>query len=246
MKSFIQRLRSFCFDTALYSFGAIYLFILLPFLFMSPLGFGPKILQGLMRSFLFFARILVGLSYQVKGVEHLRDTLKQGPCLVACKHQSAWETIALATFFESFTFVLKKELGNVPLFGLYLKKTQMIFIDRQAGRQSIKDLLTQARHAIQNKRSVLIFPEGTRTLPDEPSTYQSGIGLLYRDLNVPVLPVALNSGLFWRRRSWIKKPGKIIIEFLPPIAPGLSRENFMRRLQQDIESACEKLLEVRL
>ncbi|WP_165380340.1 lysophospholipid acyltransferase family protein [Candidatus Finniella inopinata] len=195
-----------------------------------------------MELLLFLVKNIVGLTHQVKGAEHLQAALKLGPCLVACKHQSAWETIALGTFFDSFTIVLKSELRKVPLFGLYLKKSNMIFIDRQAGRQSIKTLLTQARQAVQQNQSILIFPEGTRTSPGVPGTYQPGVGLLYSDLNIPVLPVALNSGLLWGRRSWIKRSGQVTIEFLPPILPGLKREEFMARLKNDIESACEKLI----
>ncbi len=244
IKAFIQQLRSVCFDIALYGFSIIYLLFCLPFLLINPRRFGIKILKGQMHLLSFLIRHVVGLTHQVKGMEHLQNALKLGPCLVACKHQSAWETIVLGIFFDSFTIVLKKELGKLPLFGFYLKKSNMIFIDRQSGRQSIKSMLIQSRQAIQQNQSILIFPEGTRTQPGGASTYQPGVGLLYGDLNIPVLPVALNSGLFWGRRSWVKKPGKVTIEFLPLIEPGLNRQDFMNRLEHDIESACEKLIHV--
>jgi 1-acyl-sn-glycerol-3-phosphate acyltransferase len=195
-----------------------------------------------MHILLWVVKVIVGLKYKVEGLEHLHKALNHGPCLVACKHQSAWETIALPTFFDYFTIVLKRELTHIPLFGFYMKWLQMIVVNRGSRSQSIKSLLTQGRQAIALNRSILIFPEGTRTQPGEKITYQPGVALLYNDLNIPVIPVALNSGFFWGRRALIKTPGCITIRFLPPITPGLGREEFMKRLEHDIETACQELL----
>jgi 1-acyl-sn-glycerol-3-phosphate acyltransferase len=238
---FIQRFRSIVFDILLYVAIGIYLSLCLPIILFVPLVAGLKILHGLMHLLLFILRVVVGLRYKAEGLENLHHAIQQGPCLVACKHQSTWETIALPLFLDSFTIVLKSELGRIPLFGFYLKRLKMIFVDRDSRSQTIKSLLAQGRQAIDDNRSIFIFPEGTRTLPGTKPSYQPGIALLYRDLNRPVVPVALNSGVFWGRRSFLKKPGCVTIKFLPPVEPGLNREEFMTRLENDIETACQDL-----
>lgn len=238
---FIQGFRSLIFDFCLYVGSGLYLLFCLPVLICTPLKVGLKILHGLMYFLLFSLRFAVGLRYKVEGIENLRQALKEGPCIVACKHQSAWETIALPIFLYPFTIVLKHELKKIPLFGFYLGWLRMIFVDRQSRSQTIKSLLVQSRQAIEDNRSILIFPEGTRTKIGSKTDYQIGVALLYRDLNRPVVPVALNSGLFWKRRSILKKSGCITIRFLPPIMPGLSREEFMIKLEKDIESSCQEL-----
>ena len=138
-------------------------------------------------------------------------------------------------------YVLKRELIRVPLFGSYLKQCGMIPVDREGGGAALKQLLRAARTAVAQGRSILIYPEGTRTPPGERRPYHPGVAALYGDLGVPVVPVALNSGLFWGRRAFHKKPGTITIEFLPPIAPGLPRREFMRELQERMEGASQRL-----
>ena len=174
---------------------------------------------------------------------YLHTTAKNGPCILACKHQSVWETLVVSSFLKDFTIVLKKELKNIPLYGLFLKNLDMIFIDRQARSQAVKNLIIQGRQAFKAKKSIIIFPEGTRSIPGTVTTYHPGIALLYQDLKIPVVPIALNSGLFWGRRSMVKKSGLITLQFLPPIQPGLDRNEFMNRLQDNLETACQKLNE---
>jgi 1-acyl-sn-glycerol-3-phosphate acyltransferase len=189
------------------------------------------------RGALLLLRATVGLGHQVRGAEH-RVT---GPAIYAAKHQSAWDTLVFPLLLDKPAYVLKRELIGVPLFGSYLKRCGMIPVDREGGGSALKQLLRAARTAVAQGRSILIYPEGTRMPPGERRAYHPGVAALYGDLGVPVVPVALNSGLFWGRRAFHKKPGTITIEFLPPIAPGLPRREFMRELQERMEGASQRL-----
>jgi 1-acyl-sn-glycerol-3-phosphate acyltransferase len=189
------------------------------------------------RGALLLLRATVGLGHQVRGAEH-RVT---GPAIYAAKHQSAWDTLVFPLLLDKPAYVLKRELIRVPLFGSYLKRCGMIPVDREGGGSALKQLLRAARTAVAQGRSILIYPEGTRMPPGERRPYHPGVAALYGDLGVPVVPVALNSGLFWGRRAFHKKPGTITIEFLPPIAPGLPRREFMRELQERMEGASQRL-----
>jgi len=189
------------------------------------------------RGALLLLRATVGLKHRVRGVEHRIA----GPAIYAAKHQSAWDTLVFPLLLDKPAYVLKQELIRVPLFGSYLKQCGMIPVDREGGASALKQLRKAARAAVAQGRSILIYPEGTRTPPGERRPYHPGVAALYGDLGVPVIPVALNSGLFWGRRSFHKKPGTITIEFLPPIAPGLPRREFMQELQNRLERASERL-----
>ncbi len=237
----ITTLRSLLFDFIFYTFTFVYLLLLSPLMLFLPRSFTLKLFRTWTRLVLIFLKVVVGLRYTIEGQDDLNEALKNGPCIIACKHQSAWETIVFSILLEDFQIVLKRQLLYIPFFGSYLKKLNAIVIDRDAGSKAIKDLLRQGREAIRNKRCILIFPEGTRGRPGEPGIYQPGITALYRDLNVPVVPVALNAGVFWGRRSPIKKPGVITLRFLKEIPAGLRREEFMTSLQERIEGACLEL-----
>jgi len=183
-------------------------------------------------------RTIVGLDFEVRGQERLPAT----PCIIASKHQSAWETLAFHVIVPNVVVGLKRELTRIPLFGQYLLKAGNIPIDRESPQRAIRSLVEGAKQAIARGDHVLIFPEGTRRPPDAPPDYKPGVVALYRALGVPVVPVALNSGLFWGRRSWLKFPGRIVLEFLEPIPPGLDRVTFVRTLEERIESATRRLL----
>lgn len=189
---------------------------------------------------LFWAlRIICNITYEVRGTEYIPDT----PCIIASKHQSAWETIALGFLLPLPVYILKKELLNIPIFGLYLRKFGMIAINRSKGTQSLRQLDQNTKRVIDNGRCVVLFPEGTRTAPGSSGDYHRGIARLYRLLEKPVVPVALNSGVFWGRNAFHKKAGTIIIEFLPPIASGLDNKTFMATLENTIESKSRELFE---
>ena len=191
------------------------------------------------RGTLWLLERIVGLSHEVVGREHCPAT----PAIYAFKHQSAWETIAVCGLFSSFCIVLKQELMRLPMFGLHLKRMGFIGIDRSAGAAALKTMIRAAREVHADGRDIVMFPEGTRTPPGERRSYHPGIAALYRDLGVAVVPVALNSGVFWGRRKLFKRPGRITVRFLPPIAPGLGRGDFMAALENSIETATDALVE---
>jgi 1-acyl-sn-glycerol-3-phosphate acyltransferase len=182
--------------------------------------------------------LLVGLDYEVRG----RARVPGGPVVFAVKHQSAWETMALHLLLDDPAIVLKRELTRIPLFGQYLVHAGMIRIDRGRGAAALRSLIEAARRALARGSSIVIFPEGTRTAPGHRQPYHPGVAALYLHLGCPVVPVALNSGLFWGRRSFVKRPGRIVVEFLPPIEPGLERKAFMAELERRLEGGTEQLI----
>jgi 1-acyl-sn-glycerol-3-phosphate acyltransferase len=188
---------------------------------------------------LWWLRVTCRLSHRVIG----RENLPAGPVIIACKHQSSWETLAFTGLFEDIAIVLKRELLFIPVVGWAMARAGNIAVARGDGAAALRGLVRQAKAAIADGRSVVIFPEGTRVAPGEQRPYQVGTAALYRQLGVPVVPMALNSGLFWGRRQWVKRPGVVTLEILPPIAPGLSRQAFMETLRERIEGATERLVE---
>lgn len=166
-----------------------------------------------------------------------------GPAIYAAKHQSAWDTMMITRLLPDPAIVLKKELLSIPFFGWYVRRHGAIAIDRKAGASALRQMLRDARQAVEDGRDIFVFPEGTRTAPGERRPYHSGVAALYRDLGLPVVPVALNSGVFWGRRSFFKHAGEITMRVLPPIPPGLDRRDFMRRLETAIETETTVLTE---
>ncbi len=187
---------------------------------------------------LWLLRVVCGIRAEFRGVEKIPP----GPLLVASKHQSLWETFALLWMFPDPAFVLKRELLWLPFFGWYAWKAQMIPVDRGKRGQALASLTDRARTDLARRRQIVIFPEGTRRAPGADPSYKFGITHLYAETATPCLPIALNSGLFWPRRSFMRYPGTIIVEVLDPIAPGLDRIDFPARLQHDIETATARLI----
>ncbi len=185
----------------------------------------------------FLLAATTGLRFLERGLRHR----PKGPALVAVKHQSTWETFYLALRLADPVFVLKRELLFVPLFGWYLARAGMIAIDRAGGARALKAMRRAAERRLAEGRPIVIFPEGTRVAPGESRPYQPGIAALYSQLAVPVVPVAVNSGLYWPRRSFLKRKGRIVVEYLEPIAPGLDRKAFLKELQTRIETATRRL-----
>lgn len=180
-------------------------------------------------------RLTCGLSFQVRG------TVPPGAALVASKHQSTLETFAFRLILGDPAVILKKELLRIPFFGWYLGKTGVIAIDRAAGTKALKDMVKGAEAEAARGRPVLIFPEGHRQPVGAAPEYHTGIAMIYAGLGLPCHPVALNTGLFWGRGSFAKRPGVATIQFLDPIAPGLDRKTFMAQLQARIEEASAAL-----
>ena len=190
------------------------------------------------RSSLFLLQAICGLSAEFRGLENI----PRGACIVAPKHQSFWETFALVPYMEDFSYVLKRELTYIPVFGWYLLRAEQIAIDRANVRTALRELAVRARTLFAEGRKLFIFPEGTRRAPGAPPAYKAGVAYIYDKTGVPCLPVALNAGLFWPRRRFLRFPGTIVVEFLPAIAPGMERDAFLRELEQRIESATARLI----
>jgi 1-acyl-sn-glycerol-3-phosphate acyltransferase len=180
----------------------------------------------------------VGLHYEVRGREHLPP----GPAIIAMKHQSAWDTFAAAALFDDPAIVIKRELLAIPFYGWYLRKAGMIGIDRDVGAAAMRRMLISARTAVAEGRPILIFPEGTRTAVGADAPYHPGVGALVRDLKLPLVPVALNSGLFWGRRRFLKRPGRIVVQILPPLPPGIDRRRVTGELRGRIEAETARLV----
>jgi 1-acyl-sn-glycerol-3-phosphate acyltransferase len=182
---------------------------------------------------------ICNLRVEYRGVENIPD----GSYLIAAKHQSFLETFSLLKYSPDFAIIMKKQLMYIPMFGLYLVVGKQIGIDRDRGRSALTQLIEQAGAVLRAGRQVYIYPEGTRRPPGAPPMYKYGVAALYRETGAPCLPVALNTGLFWGRRGFRRRPGAAVIEYLPPIPPGLDRDAFLARLESVIETACTRLNE---
>ena len=179
-------------------------------------------------------KLFAGIGFEIRGRP------PQGPVLVASKHMSMWDTLALYLALDSPAIVLKRELLRIPFYGWFLWKAAAIPIDRGAGAAALRRMRRAAQAVLAEGRPILIFPEGTRKKPGAPPDYKPGVAGLYGMLDVACVPVALNSGVYWT--GFLKRPGTIVLEFLEPIAPGLRRDAFMALLQERIESATAALL----
>lgn len=200
--------------------------------YFTPRIWSIRALQAWARSSLFWLRVIAGIRIEVRGLANIPE----GACLVAGKHQSFWETFAILPFLDDPAMVLKKELTYIPFFGWFIYKFRMIPVERTAGTQALRALMAKAEEAISDGRQVVIMPEGTRRAPDDPPDYKPGAAAVYGKLGVACVPFALNSGLFWPRRQFLRKPGTIVLSFLPPIPAGLARREFQTRLETAIET----------
>ncbi|CAL80080.1 putative 1-acylglycerol-3-phosphate O-acyltransferase (plsC) [Bradyrhizobium sp. ORS 278] len=230
-------LRSLLFNILFYPNFVFWALIALPTLAM-PRKALLRVANWWAQSNILLMRIVCNIRVEYRGVEKI----PKGPLIVAAKHQSMWETISLLHFFDAPFFVLKRELLRIPLFGQYLLKANMIAIDRSSGARALKQVMRRAAEEVKHGRQFVIFPEGTRRPAGAPPDYKGGVGLIYTDCGVPCLPVALNSGLFWPRRTFLRYPGTLVVEFLDPLPPGLPRDEFMTRLQTIIEEATGRLV----
>lgn len=230
-------LRSLLFNIAFYLSSAVWVLVAVPTVVM-PRRAILAVAKAWGRFNLWLLRVICGIDVEWRG----REKIPPGPLLVASKHQSFWETFALLHLFDDPTFVLKRELMWIPVFGWLMPKAGMIPIDRRAGKEVLDALVTALRKALAAGRQVVIFPEGTRRPPGAEPDYKLGIVFLYMEGQVPCLPVALNSGLCWARRGFLRYPGTIRVQFLDPIPPGLNRRVFFKRLRTDIETATAALL----
>jgi 1-acyl-sn-glycerol-3-phosphate acyltransferase len=232
-------LRSLLFNIAFYIVTAVMLVASLPFFFILPQGFGMWVVRTWARASVWLHVWVAGVRVEVRG----RENIPTGGAIVAVKHQSAFETFALVPMLRNPTIVMKRSIRWLPIFGPYTVRTGMIHVDREGKTSALRDLAQRARTELDKGREIIIFPEGTRRAPGAKPAYQPGIALLYRTLNVSVVPVALNSGLYWPRRQFVHRPGTIVVEFLPAIPPGLDSRAFLTRLQGAIETTSSALAE---
>jgi len=231
-------LRSLVYNVLFYLLLAFWVIVGLPSLLM-PRWAPVAIAQNWARSSIWLMRVVCNTKVEYRGVEKIPT----GPLIVAAKHQSMWETFALLQFFPQPLYILKRELKWIPFFGWYLIKTNMIGVIRGAGGRSLIEMARRAGEEVRRGRQLIIFPEGTRTAVDSPPRYKTGVAQVYVDCGVTCLPVALNSGLFWPRRNFMRYPGTLVVEFLDPLPPGLSRNEFIAQVSTVIEQATNRLVE---
>jgi 1-acyl-sn-glycerol-3-phosphate acyltransferase len=229
--------RSLLFNVLFYLTTALFV------VFGSPLLFGPRkwamaALAVHSRFELWLLRVIIGLKFELRG----QEKLPKGACLVASKHQSAWETFALIPLFRDPALLMKRELFWIPFHGWFSHKFEMIPVDRDKGPSALRAMLRETKKRVEDGREIIIFPEGTRRAPGAAPDYKTGVVLLYEALGIPCVPVALNSGVFWPRRSMMRRPGTVLVEFLDPIPPGLTKAEFMSRLTTAIETASDRLI----
>ncbi len=231
-------LRSLVYNVLFYALLVFWILIAIPTYLMPPRAF-MAIAKAWSRSSVWLMRVICNTKVEYRGLEKI----PKGPLIVASKHQSMWETFALMQFFDAPLFIYKRELAWIPFFGWYLMKSKMIGVDRGGGVRSLMQMARRAPKEIRSGRQLIIFPEGTRRPVDAPPDYMTGVGQIYVNSGVPCLPVALNSGLFWPRRTFMRYPGTLVVEFLDPLPSGLTRKDFIARIREAIEDATNRLVE---
>jgi 1-acyl-sn-glycerol-3-phosphate acyltransferase len=230
-------LRSLAYNVLFYLLLVFWMVVAIPTYLMPARAF-MGVAKAWARSSVWLMRVVCNTKVDYRGVEKIPP----GPLIVASKHQSMWETFALMPFFDAPLFIYKRELGWIPLFGWYLVKSKMIGVDRSGGMRSLMEMARRAPKEVKSGRQLIIFPEGTRTAIDAVPDYKTGVGQIYVNSGVPCIPVALNSGLFWPRRTFMRYPGTLVVEFLDPLPPGLTRKDFITRISTSIEDATNRLV----
>lgn len=230
-------LRSLIFSAAFYLTTAVMTILGSPLLFM-PRRFAMMGLKFHARCCLWLLEKIVGTQLEVRGREHI----PKGAALVASKHQSTWETFALIPLMNDPAMIMKAELGWIPFYGWFARKFGHILVVRQRGPAALRSMITDAKARADEGRQIVIFPEGTRQPVGAHPHFKSGVVALYEGLNVPCIPVALNSGVFWPRHDLNRYPGTIVVEFLEHVPPGLDRATFRNTLETRIEEATARLV----
>lgn len=232
--NYIIFIRSILFNIAFYGFTTLACILLIPTLLL-PRHSIVKVTRVYLNIVAWIEKYILGLTYEIRGEQFKPD---HGTYIVAAKHQSAYETLKLFHLFGDPTIVLKKELLGIPIFGTFLKKLDVIAIDRKNKEESITAIIEGAKRMETQNRPIVIFPQGTRTTVNatvKEKPYKGGIVKMYKNAEIKIVPLALNTGLFWARNSFIKKPGKVVFEFLSPIEPGLPDKKVMKALEDRLE-----------
>jgi 1-acyl-sn-glycerol-3-phosphate acyltransferase len=229
--------RSLLFNALFYANLFVHMIVALPTLVL-PYPVLRAFIRSYCRTSLWLLRVVCGIAVEWRGLHNI----PRQACIVACKHQSSWETFALYAALPDPIYILKRELMWIPLFGWYAWKARLIPVDRAAGLAALSRMTARAQQELQRPCQLVIFPEGTRRPPGAEPAYKPGVAFLYSKAGVPCVPMALNSGLFWPRRSLRRRPGTVVVEALEPIPPGLDRKAFFPRLQEAIETATARLV----
>ena len=230
-------LRSILFVALFYVWSVIVAVGLSPFL-LGPRSWAMELMRVWARGIIWLLRVVCDIKVEVRGKEHM----PKGAALVAPKHHCMFDVFAQFAYLPDACFVMKKELTWIPFFSWWGMRAKMIVVDRAGHSTALRKLIRDSKERFAENRQLLIFPEGTRSVPGAPADYKPGIAALYRELDVPVCPVATNSGVHWPRHGFLRRPGVIVFEYLEPIPPGLKRAEFMRTLQERIETASNRLL----
>ncbi len=233
------QIRSLAFNFAFYVSLIVQMIFWTPFYFLAPrhkAWFVPKFWS---RTSMWLYEKIALTKKDIRGMENLPE----GSFILAPKHQSFWDTIAFYPYLDDPIYILKRELTWIPFFGWYIMKMRMIPVDRGSRGKALKAVVAATKEELaRNPRQLIIYPEGTRRPPGAEPAYKYGIVEIYSQLGLPVVPVAHVAGLYWPRRKFLRYPGTIQARFLPPIPPGLPKEEFMQRLISDTETACDELL----
>ncbi|MFZ5670817.1 MAG: lysophospholipid acyltransferase family protein [Pseudomonadota bacterium] len=229
-------IRSLVFSLYFYLLSTVVAIAMTP-LFLAPRHWTTAMLTVWGRAVTLGLRGICGIRVEVRGRQHL----PAGAALIAAKHECMFDIFGSFAFLPDACFVLKKELMVIPFFGWYASKGGMIVVDREGHATALRKLVKDARDRFAHARQLVIFPEGTRKAPGDAPDYKPGIAALYRELDMPVIPLALNTGVHWPAHGFKRYPGTIVFEFLPAIPPGLKRGEFMRELESRIETACNAL-----
>ncbi len=231
-------LRSLLFNVAFYANLILQMIVLTPIYFVLPRKRAFDIARNWARSNHWLLRKIVGTTFEIEGLENL----PQGSFICAPKHQSFWDVYTLLPLLDDPFFILKRELTWIPLFGLYIRKQRMVPVDRSARGKVMVKVMNRTKQEMKDGRQLIIYPEGTRRPPGAAPEYKYGIARLYRDLKVPVVPIAMHPGLFWPRRTTLRYPGHFKVRILPPIQPGMDPDAFLAHLIQVTEAASDALL----
>ena len=231
-------LRSGLFQLAFYLSFIIQMIIFTPIYFFLPRKLAYKIPKNWAAGNLWLAEKIIGLTYEIEGLENLPE----GGYIISAKHQCFWDTFALIPTLPDPVYILKRELLWIPLFGWYAAKQKMIPINRSAKARAIPEMVARAKEELAQGRELIIYPEGTRKAPGAEPDYKYGIARLYSDLQVPVVPIVMHPGLFWPRHGFLRRPGHVKIRILKPIEPGMPPTDFFRHLIEYTERESDKLL----
>jgi 1-acyl-sn-glycerol-3-phosphate acyltransferase len=233
----VRAVRSIVFLALFYAWGVFWVLLILPLL-VCPRRWVVRSFATWSAGIMLLLRVICGVRIEVRG----RQFIPKGRALIAPKHQSMFDVFAQFAWLPDSCFVTKKELMWIPFLGWYAYKGGVIVVDRAAQAAALRKMVADAKDRFADERQVVIFPEGTRGTPGAPGDYKPGIAALYREIDVSVTPMATNAGVHWPAHGLLRYPGTIVYEYLPPIPPGLKRAEFMRILQERIETASMALL----